>query len=70
MEKDIWIETSKQLPDHGIVVDTKIDDSKGVRNECRLKRNMSLWYHPDGSMYVYYTPTHWKPINNDFESKS
>jgi hypothetical protein len=21
-----------------------------------------LFWFPDGSMYVYYTPTHWKPI--------
>ena len=19
-----------------------------------------LWFFPDGSMYVYYTPTHWR----------
>jgi hypothetical protein len=25
-----------------------------------LKRQGNLWYTPDGSMYVYYTPTHWR----------
>ena len=44
----------------GIVVDTKIDDSKGVRNEQPLKRQGNLWFYPDGWMYVYYTPTHWR----------
>jgi hypothetical protein len=42
------------------VVQTKIDDEKGVRNEADLKRICGLWFLPDGSMYVYYTPTHWR----------
>lgn len=45
----------------GVEVLTKIDDSKGVRNVCTLKRQGNLWFYPDGSMYVYYTPTHWRP---------
>lgn len=44
----------------GEVVMTKIDDGRGVRNEQALKRNGSLWWYPDGSIYVYYTPTHWR----------
>lgn len=47
---------------NGIVVQTKIDDGLGVRNEQPLKRGGNLWWFPDGSMYVYYTPTHWKPV--------
>jgi len=43
-------------------VRTKIDDGNGVRNEAYLKRNGRLWFFPDGSMYVYYTPTHWAPL--------
>jgi hypothetical protein len=39
---------------------TKIDDERGVRNEQTLKRQGRLWFYPDDSMYVYYTPTHWK----------
>ena len=46
----------------GIVVNTKIDDSDGCRNEQQLKRHGNLWYFPDMSMYVYYRPTHWKPV--------
>lgn len=43
-------------------VRTKIDDGRGVRNEAYLKRQGRLWFFPDGSMYVYYTPTHWAPL--------
>lgn len=41
---------------------TKIDDSKGERNVAKLKRIGRLWFLPDMSMYVYYTPTHWMPL--------
>lgn len=43
-----------------IVLETKIHDDKGLRNETRLIRRGRLWYLPDCSMYVYYTPTHWR----------
>jgi len=46
----------------GVVVHTKIDDAGGVRNEQQLKRRGNLWWFPDGSMYVYYHPTHWRPV--------
>jgi hypothetical protein len=45
---------------HGRVVETKIDDEHGPRNHAYLKRDVRLWFVPDGSMYVYYTPTHWR----------
>lgn len=60
-----WIECEKKLPPVDVVVMTKIDDAKGCRNEQELKRYQrdfscnSLWFMPDGSMYVYYKPTHW-----------
>jgi hypothetical protein len=57
-----WIKCSDNLPDHNIVVDTKIDDADGCRNEQALKRQGTLWFVPDGSIYVYYRPTHWKPL--------
>ena len=47
----------------GKVVLTKIHDLSGERNVHRLKRSGNLWFVPDGSTYVYYTPTHWKPEN-------
>ena len=58
MERD-WqpIETAPT----GIVVWTKIDDVHGARNEALLKLYRRLWWIPDGSQYVYYTPTHWAP---------
>jgi len=46
----------------GVVVETKIDDANGVRNEGKLKRQGNLWFVPDGSMYVYYRPTHWREV--------
>lgn len=57
-----WKQTSLELPPDGLVVDTKIDDGDGCRNEQQLKRSGHLWFFPDGSMYVYYTPTHWRKI--------
>lgn len=42
------------------IVDTKIDDEYGERNVQKMKRMGNLWWFPDGGMYVYYTPTHWK----------
>jgi hypothetical protein len=38
---------------------TKIHDDEGERNVQRLFREGRLWFVPDQSMYVYYTPTHW-----------
>lgn len=52
--------TETNLPENGVVVDTKVDDEKGERNVQKLKRQGRLWFHADGSTYVYYTPTHWK----------
>jgi hypothetical protein len=51
----------------GEVVMTKIDDEDGVRNEQELVRRGNLWWTPDGSMYVYYTPTHFIPAQRDME---
>lgn len=45
---------------NGVTVDTKIDDERGLRNEQPLRRDGNLWWIPDGSMYVYYTPTHFR----------
>ena len=63
-----WIKVSQQLPPKETVVETKIDDGRYCRNVQRLKRKGWLWFYPDGSMYVYYTPTHWryKEVENGF----
>lgn len=57
-----WIETTQAVPVENVVVDTKIDNEKGLRNETPLKRQGNFWFFPDGSMYVYYTPTHWREL--------
>jgi hypothetical protein len=57
-----WISTGDRLPDDGVEVMTKIDADGCVRNEQSLVRRGNLWFFPDGSMYVYYTPTHWRSL--------
>jgi hypothetical protein len=52
----------KTAPDR-VAVLTKIDgDGHGARNVQPLERRGHLWFFTDGSMYVYYTPTHWQPL--------
>lgn len=60
-KNDGWIPTHVGLPVNDTVVLTKIEDKDGERNVQKLRRRNNLWFVPDGSMYVYYTPTHWKP---------
>ncbi len=48
-----------QAPEN-VELDTKIDNEAGCRNDQTLMRRGNLWWYPDGSMYVYYTPTHWR----------
>lgn len=60
---DGWVNVADRLPDEGVTVETVIRDSNGTRNEAQLKRSGALWFFEDGSMYVYYTPTHWKAVS-------
>lgn len=52
----------------GVEVETKIDDENGVRNVTTLVRKTRpgaarpLYWIPDMTVYVYYTPTHWRPL--------
>ena len=49
----------------GELVETKIDDQDGIRNQQILTRRGRLWFTCSASgpdMYVYYTPTHWRPF--------
>lgn len=57
-----WILNAQTPAPNDVVVETKIDDKHGIRNQTPLKKQRNLWWFPDGSMYVYYTPTHWRPI--------
>mgnify|MGYP001578869760 CR=1 FL=1 len=45
-----------------VEVMTKIDDSGGARNEQSMIRHGRLWFIDKGGMYVYYMPTHWRPL--------
>ncbi len=60
--KNTWLKISEIPPVYNEVVNTKIDDKDGVRNEQPLRFRDNLWWHPDNSMYVYYTPTHWQKL--------
>lgn len=62
-----WTVCASVLPANGQVVETKIDDAKGCRNVALLKRRGNLWFFPDESMYVYYTPTHWRETALSFD---
>ena len=55
----MWKSISEVTPPMNQVIKTKIDDANGARNEQELKWDGKLWWLPDGSTYVYYTPTHW-----------
>jgi hypothetical protein len=60
-QDEMWTSVRTLLPKEGQPVMTKIDDEDGCRNVTTLKRLGRLWFFEDGSMYVYYNPTHWKP---------
>lgn len=51
----------------GVVVETRISDAGGERNVQRLERSGRLWFMPDASIHVFYTPTHWRPVENNDE---
>lgn len=58
---DGWIPLSRQLPPNKELVETKIDDAEaGCRNQQKLRLHGGRWWFPNMSMYVYYTPTHWR----------
>ena len=57
-----WIPVAERLPDDGVVVDTIISDADGTRNHQPLKRDGRMWWLQGGEMYIYYTPTHWRPF--------
>ena len=61
MSQTEW-QSAESAPE-GIIVMTKLDDDRGSRNEGPLMRKGRLWWTPDGAMYVYYEPTHWKHLD-------
>jgi hypothetical protein len=60
-----WESCGFNPPPNDMVVETKIDDGRGVRNIARLRRRGALWFLPDDSMYVYYAPTHWRELESE-----
>lgn len=58
-----WRAITDEYPPRGETVDTCIMDTNGSRrNEQALVFERNLWWFPDRSMYVYYAPTHWRPL--------
>lgn len=57
---ELWNRITLEKPRDGVTVETVIWDDQGIRNWAELRRSGNLWFFPDGSMYVYYTPTHWR----------
>ncbi len=53
-----WTPVEKALPPEGEVVQIMMHDG----SVSTLKRVGNLWFIPDGSMYVYFTPLFWKKI--------
>lgn len=64
MPETKWIPINDELPPERMIVWTKISDDRGDRNEQDLFRIGNLWFLPDEGMYVYYTPTHWRKLND------
>lgn len=58
-----WQKVEKGLIPEKVELETKIVDAEGKEyNIQNLKFSGKLWWHPDMSMYVYYTPTHWRNL--------
>lgn len=51
-----WHRTSLALPKEGQLVE--VPNNGGTR----LVYSSGLWWFPDRSMYVYYTPEYWKAV--------
>ena len=62
MSKTDWVPCTDHLPPQNVTVETMISDSGGIRNHVRLKFYKGHWFFEDMSMYIYYNPTHWRPV--------
>jgi hypothetical protein len=56
-----WTPTKRALPPDNDEVEAM--DSGGHLRTLRYDRN--LWWFPDYSMYVYFTPKFWRPLEPD-----
>lgn len=57
MKDGDWIKTDDQLPEDGVEVE--VMNGPIVQTLVRQGR---LWFFPDFSMYVYFTPKVWRPV--------
>lgn len=53
----MWNRTTDKTPTSGEIVQTLSEG--GIETELMYDKS-GLWFVPDGSMYVYYTPMFWK----------
>lgn len=58
-----WHTPRELLPEDGEVIET-CDSGGNIRKLLYQKR---MWWLPDGSMYVYYSPTKWRRIEKKFK---
>ncbi len=61
-DEQAWKRVAEFQTPENVPVLTKIDDAQGCSNERVLVRRGRLYWTEDKVMYVYYTPTHWRPI--------
>lgn len=54
-----WIPTKDKVPEKGQNVDWISPGGEQV-NGGRFEGGL-IWFLPGGDMYVYYTPTYWRP---------
>lgn len=52
-----WTRAADQLPPDGMLVDALNPSG----NLTQLRRRHNLWFLPDESMYVYFSPEWWRP---------
>lgn len=57
-----WTRCEHILPPNGVVVQTKLDEDDGVYIERLAKRHETFWFMTSGAVYMFYTPTHWRPL--------
>ena len=53
-----FVETQYRTPDYN----TKCEVITPGGETRELIYDMGLWWLPDKSMYVYFTPTYWRPV--------
>lgn len=53
-----WNKSESVLPKDDTLVDTLSEG--GLQTQLVYWKR--LWWHPDKSMYMYYTPAYWRPV--------